>query len=155
MGGEQAGREAKLERLILAISDMADAAAAARFLRTTEGLLLHVRRALETGMSPPTLARSILRGGTRRFRAAPTSELSPADRGTHEWALAERDMVWAHVDRGGHRRATEVRPGPPPAFVGAWTPPTPEQFAALEALADKLNDRYVPEATELWRALQG
>jgi len=56
------------------------------------------------------------------------------------------------ADTGERLRSSQ---GPPTTFVEAWTPPTPEQFAALEALADKLYDRYVAEATELWRALQG
>lgn len=158
MTDDQAWREAKLEQLILAISDMADTAAAARFLRGPRSGIAefswHARRALETRMFT-SYARAFNESkGDPPLPRAPTSGLSQAERATHAWALDERQKVWAHVDRGGHRRAVEVRQGPPVAFAEEWVPPTPEQLEALGALAEKLQERYRVEAEALWRELQ-
>ena len=158
MADERARREAKLERLILAISDMADTAEAARHLRGPRGgisdLPWHARRALETGMFT-SYARAFNKSkGVPPLPAAPTPDLSPSERATHNWALDERKRVWAHVDRTGHRRITGVQPGPPVAFTEEWIPPTPEQFQALAELAEKLQERYRVEAEELWHELQ-
>lgn len=158
MSNERAGKEAKLDRLKLSISDMADTAAAARYLRgpgaDIADLPWHARRALETGMFP-SYARAFNKSkGNPPLPAAPTSGLSRTDRATHDWALEERDKVWAHVDRDVHRRATYVQPGPPIAFTEEWTPPSPEQLDALRALAEKLQERYRIEAEELWHELQ-
>jgi hypothetical protein len=92
--------------------------------------------------------------GNPPLPAAPTSGLSPGERKTHEWALDERKKVWAHVDRDGHRRATDVQPGPPIAFTEEWIPPQPEQLEALAELGDKLQERYRAEAEALWHELQ-
>jgi hypothetical protein len=142
-----------LERLVLAQSDMADAAAAARLL-LTGSLQFRERRALEAGMFT-AYARAFNKSkGNPPLPAAPTSKLTASEQKTHEWAIAERNMVWAHVDRNGHRRATHVDPGPPVAFREDWMSPSPEQLVDLEALAEKLHDRYLREAEELWRALR-
>ena len=85
---------------------------------------------------------------------APTSALSSTERETHRWALDERDKVWGHVDRGGHRRATEVLEGAGLALVEQWTSPTREQFAALAALAEKLAESYDAEAKEVAREMR-
>jgi hypothetical protein len=58
-------------------------------------------------------------------------------------ALDERNMVWAHVDAAGHRRATKVERTDDGTIVfeEQWIPPSPEQRAALGA------------RSEAWRAL--
>jgi hypothetical protein len=103
MTDEREGREAMLERLILAISDMADTAAAARFLLGPHSGIAdfpwHAHRALETGMFS-SYARAFNESkGDPPLPAAPTSSLSRRERETHKWALDERQKVWAHVDR--------------------------------------------------------
>jgi hypothetical protein len=155
---EKARREAKLERLILAKSDMADTAAAARLLREARvgnlDLPWRALRALETGMFV-SYARAFNESrGDPPKPAAPTSGLSLSERETHKWACDERDMVWAHVDRYGHRKVTEAQKGPPTIYIEEWVPPSPEQLEAFAALAEKLEERYRVEAEALWHELQ-
>ena len=151
------GRDAKLERLILASSDMSDVAAAARLLRRgADELRFRERRAMETGMFT-SYARAFNKSkGNPPLPAAPTSGLSPEERATHGWALGERDKVWAHVDRDGHRRETSGVTGTDGnvALTEEWNPPTPAQLDDLSALAEKLSERYRDDAVELWRKLQ-
>jgi hypothetical protein len=158
MTDEREGREAMLERLILAISDMADTAAAARFLLGPHSGIAdfpwHAHRALETGMFSSDARAFNESKGCPPLPAAPTSSLSRRERETHKWALDERQKVWAHVDRAGHRRSTQVQQRPPVAFLEEWISPTPDQLEALGALAEKLQERYRVEAEEVWRELQ-
>jgi hypothetical protein len=62
--------------------------------------------------------------------------------------------VWTHVDRGVHRRTTDVQEGVELAFVESWIRPSPQQLAELAALAEKLAERYVREATDLAKELR-
>ena len=154
----RAGKEAKLERLRLAITDMADAAEAARFLLSggsdIEHMPWHARRALETGMFTSYWRAFKKSKGDPPLPPTPTKDLTPTERKTHEWVRDERDKVWARSDRDSHRRATSTQEGPEGiALVEQWEPPTPEQLKDLAALADKLHDRYTREAEELYHEL--
>jgi hypothetical protein len=83
----RAGPEAKLERLILATSDMADTAWAARYLcehRDIADLPWRARRALETGMITSYVRAFNQSKGDPPLPAAPTSSLSSAERDTHK-----------------------------------------------------------------------
>ena len=83
MSNERAGKEAKLDRLKLSISDMADTAAAAGYLRgpgaDIADLPWHARRALETGMFP-SYARAF-----NKSKGEPASSSGP-----HIGAIADR-----------------------------------------------------------------
>jgi hypothetical protein len=151
---ERAGREAKLERLVLAMGDMADAQGAAEALLRLN-LPFHVRRALRTGMFASYARAFNDSRGDPPLPAAPTRGLTQAQRELHDWALAERDSVWAHSDRRGHRRgqATEDVKGNL-AFEEQWTSLTNEQLTALSELAQALRERYKREAETLSRELQ-
>lgn len=92
--------------------------------------------------------------GNPQLPAAPTSGLSWTERKTHRWALNARDEVWTHVDRGAHRRTTDVQEGIELASVEPWIRPSPQQLAELAALAEKLAERYVREATDLAKELR-
>ena len=156
------GREAKLERLILAVSDMGDAADAARFLRSAlrgdEGFVSpHVQRALLTGLFV-SYARPFTRSrGNPRLPVAPTTGLSTEEQTTHKWALAERDRVWAHSEREGHRRVVQFQEAPAPGSVASlqesFEPPSLEDIAKLGELADSLHERYCDQAIALGREL--
>lgn len=142
-----ARREAKLERLLLAASDMADAAAAARILRRPykeqrEPLHFRARRALETGMYVSYARAFNASKGDPPLPKAPTSGLSPSERKVHQWALDERNMVWAHIDRGNQRRTVDAVAGDPEAglpvgFVENWNPPTPEESTRSRRLRSR------------------
>jgi hypothetical protein len=62
--------------------------------------------------------------------------------------------VWTHVDRGAHRKTTDVQEGIELALVESWLRPSPQQLAELAALAEKLAERYVREATDLAKELR-
>jgi hypothetical protein len=148
---DEARRAAKLERLLLAANDMADVAAALRLLRDT-GLPSRVRRVLYAGVFASYARAFNTSGGDPPLPAAPTSGLSREQRQTHEWARAERDKVWAHIDREQVRRAVAVEPGAENilGLVETFEPPTPEELASLLELADSLRTRYLAEAESLW-----
>lgn len=143
---------------------MADAAAAARILRRPykeqrEPLHFRARRALETGMYVSYARAFNASKGDPPLPKAPTSGLSPSERKVHQWALDERNIVWAHIDRGNQRRTVDAVAGDPEAglpvgFVENWNPPTPEELDAFATLAESLEERYRKEAETLWRELQ-
>jgi hypothetical protein len=100
------GLKAKLERHVLAISDLQDAAAGARYLEQTRPIEPNpsVRRALITGMFT-SYARAF--NDARGFSAPKTSGLTQAQREVHGWALEERNTVWAHEHRGSSRGVSD------------------------------------------------
>jgi hypothetical protein len=113
-----------------------------------------IRRTLETGLFG-SYARAFNESrGNPQLPAAPTSGLSWTERKTHRWALNARDEVWTHVDRGAHRRTTDVQEGIELASVEPWIRPSPQQLAELAALAENLAERYVREATDLAKELR-
>lgn len=151
------GRRAKLERLVLATSDMQDSAAAARYLLATHdreptegGLPFRVRRALEAGMFASYArafndSRASPGSGEPGLPPAPSNALSDPE--IHQWALSERKRVWAHVDRGAHRRMDFIRIDEwGPRLVERWRAPAPTQLERLASLAEELAERYRDEA---------
>jgi hypothetical protein len=155
-------RLAKLERLLLAVSDMDDTAAAARYLAGTEAgkekLDWRARRAMEAGMFVSYARAFNASRGDPPLPAAPTSGLSSKERETHKWAIRERDQVWAHVDRDSHRQLAEMLLGTPsePSGIGLvemWRPPSQQQLLELADLAESLRRRYRAEADVLYQEL--
>jgi hypothetical protein len=157
-------KEARLERLVLAVGDMADAAAAARYLIRhpipTQGpIRWHARRALETGMLT-SYARAFTRSkgdpgkGIPELPKAPVSGLTPEQRATHEWALRERKHVSAHGDRTGRRRRIGVSRQTTIDWAAVelgeeWSSPSPSQLNDLADLAEHLRQRYLAAAQAL------
>jgi hypothetical protein len=154
MTEDEARREARLGRLLLATNDMADVAAALRLLRDKPwSLMPRERRVLYAGVFASYARAFNTSRGDPPLPAASTSGLSREQRQTHEWALAERDKVWAHIDREQVRRAVGVETGAENilALVETFEPPTPEELAALLELVDSLHERYRAEAESLWQ----
>ena len=162
-------KEAKLERLVLAVGDMADAAASARYLIRnpipTEGpIRWHARRALETGMfTSYARAFNSSKGdpdkGIPSLPRAPVTGITHEQRAIHEWALAERKQVWAHSDRTGHRRQVGVSRHTTIDWSAVqlgeeWRTPSPAQLKELAELADRLQERYLAEAQALHEELR-
>jgi hypothetical protein len=96
-----------------------------------------VRRVLEAGMFV-TYARAFNESrGDPPLPPAPTSGLTPSERSVHDWAIEERSRVWAHVDRGSHRRLIEgTIEGAKTSLFETWRPPSPEQLESLADLAE-------------------
>ena len=149
----QAGREALRERLHLAIGDMDDTAAAARWLFETHpasdgDLPWQVRQVLEGGLFA-TFARAFNTSrGEPGLPAAPTSGLISEQREVYNWAIDERDTAWAHIDRSGTRRAVLTAQG---EMLVTWRPPSPDELRGLTDLAELLAARYRREVEELER----
>lgn len=156
---ERAGREAKLERLILGSNDMGDVVAAAMSLREPARVMGRLRRVVLTGMFA-SYARAFNTsrgdGDLLPLPTAPTKGMSSEDRRIHTWAIGERDNSWVHLDRSQHRRETDVQEGAENVlgFVERFEPPSTDEIEALRELAGRLQDRYVAEAEELWRSLE-
>jgi hypothetical protein len=155
---ERAGREATLERLQLAMNDMSDVVWTVVSLRDGN-LNPRIRRVVVTGIFA-TYARAFNKSeGNAERRAlppAPTKVLSTEQREIHQWALAERDEIWAHVDRSQERRKTSVQRGNddlPHAFVEEYLPPSQERLEALREIAHELGKDFRKRADEQHRAL--
>ena len=152
----QAQREALRERLHLAIGDMDDTVAAARWLIATHpasagDLPWQVRVVLEAGLFA-TFARSFNKSkGDPGLPAAPTSGLTAEQRRVLQWAKDERDTAWAHIDRAGPRRALQTSSG---EMMTTWRPPNSGELHNLAELAELLAARYRAEVAELEALIQ-
>lgn len=133
--------------------------AAARYLLATEetldGLALPARQALEAGMVV-CYARAFndsrgSRPGEPGLPSAPTRDLPDPE--IHEWAITERNTVYAHVERGTHRQVAHIPMGTYVAVGEKWMPPGAEQLDRLARHAETLRLRYCEQANDLAREL--
>jgi hypothetical protein len=158
--------EARRERLLRSISDMDDAAVAARWLHATHWENpeqrpgfddLRLRMVMETGLFV-TYARPFTEArGNPPLPFAPTSGLTDKQRRIHEWVLDRRKKSAAHVDRENPdriivpddltidrpERGEEVLKG---GQTERYRPPTPGELVALAEIAEHLAARYRAEA---------
>lgn len=156
MGDATADHErARLERLLLAISDMDDTEAAARHLLSRAGEELHwqIRLVLQTGMFT-TYARAFNASrGKPPLPPAPTKGLSEEQLRVHRWAITERNTAWAHVDRTGNRGIHDVYTRRPEGMKLVQRekvrPASREELLELAELAAALAARYRDDVERL------
>jgi hypothetical protein len=141
---------AEQERLTLAVSDMLQAAAAARLL--SQRVDPHDRRALETAISV-CYARPWLesnRSGRLKDKWLPAVG---ADRDLHKRLLELRHRTYAHSDPAGGRKAS-VQLGPEGVrFIGEeWVPVSRADLTAIAELCDRQAQRFGQAVVALERA---
>lgn len=151
--------EARRERLVRSISDMDDAAVAARWLYETHPAGFddfRLRIVMETGLFV-TYARPFTEGrGNPPLPLAPTSGLTDEQRRIHVWAIERRKKSAAHVDRDNVDRIVipedvTINDSERGQFVleagggERYRPPSREDLLALAELAEHLAARYRAE----------
>jgi hypothetical protein len=155
-GRRALAEEARRERLLRSISDMDDAAAAARWLYDTYPAGFddfRLRIVMETGLFV-TYARPFTEGrGNPPLPVAPTTGLTDEQRRIHAWAIERRKKSAAHVDRDNLDRIvlpndvtiTDPERGQVVLEAGRgerYRPPSCEDSLALAELAEQLAARY-------------
>jgi hypothetical protein len=151
--------EARRERLLRSISDMDDAAVAARWLHETHPAGFddfRLRIVMETGLFV-TYARPFTEGrGNPPLPLAPTSGLTNDQRRIHAWAIERRKKSAAHVDRDNFDRivipedvtVTDADRGQSVLQAGGgerYRTPSRDDLLALAELAEHLAARYRAE----------
>jgi hypothetical protein len=99
--------QGRRQRLLTAISDMDEAALAARWLHATHTEVeeepgfddFRLRIVMETGMFVSYARPFTQSRGERNLPLAPTRGLTVEQRGVHEWALERRTKSAAHFDQ--------------------------------------------------------
>jgi hypothetical protein len=128
------------QRLALAVSDMRQAAAAARLLNQQEDF--HARRALETAISV-CYARPWIdsnRGGKLKAKWRPTAG---PDRDLHNRLLDFRHKTYAHTDPTGGRSAlADVGPGNVLGIGEQWIPLNANDLPAIADPCDRQAARF-------------
>lgn len=143
----------EIRRLVLAQSDMAQAAAAAVALHS-EQLNGDLCRALETA-----IVVCYVRPYDGRNKAGPLgSEWLPADPGSlaiHETMLAMRDQVYAHTDRTELRDIVDAGAllGEPGRFAEQWVPLNREALPKLIEMFSEQQQRFRERSDELHEEL--
>ena len=128
------------ERLALALSDMRQAAAAARLL--DRQLDVHARRALETAISVCYARPWIDSNNSGKLKTKWLPNAGP-DRDLHTRLLKLRRKTYAHTDPAGGRQAFAQRgPGNALGIGEQWIPLARSELPAIAGLCDRQAARF-------------